>query len=38
MKSLGIIDTALMPRPRAALNDAETARIDEILRSTGLLS
>ncbi|WP_313605872.1 dihydrodipicolinate synthase family protein [Rhizobium sp.] len=38
MKSLGIIDTALMPRPRAALNDTETARIDEILRSTGLLS
>lgn len=38
MKSLGIIDTALMPRPRVALNDAETARIDEILRSTGLLS
>lgn len=38
MKSLGIIDTALMPRPRAALNDAETARINEILRATGLLS
>ncbi|MBB2818929.1 UNVERIFIED_ORG: 4-hydroxy-tetrahydrodipicolinate synthase [Rhizobium esperanzae] len=38
MKSLGIIDTALMPRPRAALNEAETARIDEILRVTGLLS
>ncbi|SCB60942.1 4-hydroxy-tetrahydrodipicolinate synthase [Rhizobium aethiopicum] len=38
MKSLGIIDTALMPRPRAALNEAETARIDEILRATGLLS
>ncbi|WP_313200490.1 dihydrodipicolinate synthase family protein [Rhizobium sp.] len=38
MKSLGIIDTALMPRPRTALNDTETARIDEILRSTGLLS
>jgi 4-hydroxy-tetrahydrodipicolinate synthase len=37
MKSLGIIDTALMPRPRAALNDAETARIDDILRETGLL-
>ncbi|MBB2670531.1 UNVERIFIED_ORG: 4-hydroxy-tetrahydrodipicolinate synthase [Rhizobium esperanzae] len=38
MKSLGIIDTALMPRPRAALNEAETARIDQILRATGLLS
>ncbi|MBB3133162.1 4-hydroxy-tetrahydrodipicolinate synthase [Rhizobium pisi] len=38
MKSLGIIDTALMPRPRAALNEAETAGIDEILRATGLLS
>lgn len=38
MKSLGIIDTALMPRPRAALNEAETAKIDEILRATGLLS
>lgn len=38
MKSLGIIDTALMPRPRAALNEAETARINEILRATGLLS
>jgi 4-hydroxy-tetrahydrodipicolinate synthase len=38
MKSLGIIDTALMPRPRAALNEAETAKIDTILRATGLLS
>ncbi|AGS20470.1 dihydrodipicolinate synthase family protein [Rhizobium etli] len=38
MKSLGIIDTALMPRPRAALNEAETARVDEILRATGLLA
>ncbi|ANK90162.1 MULTISPECIES: dihydrodipicolinate synthase family protein [Rhizobium] len=38
MKSLGIIETALMPRPRAALNEAETARIDEILRATGLLA
>ncbi|WP_064681176.1 dihydrodipicolinate synthase family protein [Rhizobium bangladeshense] len=38
MKSLGIIDTALMPRPRAALDEAETARIDQILRATGLLA
>ncbi|EJL56418.1 dihydrodipicolinate synthase/N-acetylneuraminate lyase [Rhizobium sp. CF122] len=37
MKSLGIIDTAVMPRPRAALNQVETARINEILRATGLL-
>ncbi|MBB3612620.1 dihydrodipicolinate synthase family protein [Rhizobium sp. BK602] len=37
MKSLGIIDTPLMPRPRAPLNDAETARIDEILRAACLL-
>ncbi|MEZ2218271.1 dihydrodipicolinate synthase family protein [Rhizobium sp. RCC_161_2] len=37
MKSLGIIDTALMPRPRAALNDAETGKINDILRATGLL-
>ncbi len=37
MKSLGIIDSAVMPRPRAPLNDAETARINEILRATGLL-
>ncbi|MGO7205167.1 dihydrodipicolinate synthase family protein, partial [Rhizobium ruizarguesonis] len=33
-----IIDCAGMPRPRASLNEAETARIDEILRSTGLLN
>ncbi|QRM40806.1 dihydrodipicolinate synthase family protein [Rhizobium rhizogenes] len=38
MKSLGIIDTALMPRPRAALNDAETGKINDILRATGLLA
>jgi 4-hydroxy-tetrahydrodipicolinate synthase len=37
MRSLGIIDTNIMPRPRQALNDAETARIDAVLRSTGLL-
>ena len=37
MKSLGIIDTALMPRPRAALNDTETGKINDILRATGLL-
>ncbi|MGV1765054.1 dihydrodipicolinate synthase family protein [Rhizobium rhizogenes] len=38
MKSLGIIDTALMPRSRAALNDAETGKINDILRATGLLA
>ncbi|RWX06331.1 hypothetical protein EHI45_27305, partial [Rhizobium leguminosarum] len=38
MCSLGIIDSAVMPRPRASLNDVETARIDEILRATGLLN
>jgi 4-hydroxy-tetrahydrodipicolinate synthase len=38
MHSLGIIDSAVMPRPRASLNEAETARIDEILRATGLLN
>ncbi|NTF90902.1 dihydrodipicolinate synthase family protein [Agrobacterium rhizogenes] len=38
MKSLGIIDTALMPRPRGALNDAETGKINDILRATGLLA
>jgi 4-hydroxy-tetrahydrodipicolinate synthase len=38
MRSLGIIDTAAMPRPRAALNEQESARIDEILRSIGLLA
>ncbi|NNU48690.1 dihydrodipicolinate synthase family protein [Rhizobium sp. WYCCWR 11279] len=38
MRSLGIIDSTVMPRPRASLNDAETAQIDEILRATGLLN
>ncbi len=37
MRSLGIIDTNVMPRPRQALNDTETTKIDAILRSTGLL-
>jgi 4-hydroxy-tetrahydrodipicolinate synthase len=37
MRSLGIIDANVMPRPRQALNDTEAARIDAILRSTGLL-
>ena len=37
MRRLGIVDTNLMARPRAALNDAEASRIDEILRSVDLL-
>ncbi|GLR53263.1 dihydrodipicolinate synthase family protein [Shinella yambaruensis] len=38
MRSLGIISTNVMARPRAPLNEAETRRIDEILRSVGLLA
>ncbi|MEW9614655.1 dihydrodipicolinate synthase family protein [Shinella sp. S4-D37] len=38
MRSLGIIATNVMARPRAPLNEAEAGRIDEILRSVGLLS
>ncbi|WP_163272137.1 dihydrodipicolinate synthase family protein [Chelativorans alearense] len=37
MRSLGIIDTNLMPRPQRALNDEEAARIDVILHAAGLL-
>lgn len=37
MRRLGIISTNVMARPRAPLNDAEARRIDEILRSVGLL-
>ncbi|MEK1890941.1 MAG: dihydrodipicolinate synthase family protein [Phyllobacterium sp.] len=37
MRSLGIIGTNVMARPRQALNDAEAKRIDAILRLTGLL-
>lgn len=37
MRSLGIISTNAMARPRAALNDAETRKVDDILRATGLL-
>ncbi|MGH6861260.1 MAG: dihydrodipicolinate synthase family protein [Phyllobacterium sp.] len=37
MRSLGIIATNVMPRPRQALDEAETVRVDAILRSTGLL-
>ncbi len=37
MRSLGVIATNVMPRPRAALDEAESARIDVILRAAGLL-
>lgn len=37
MRSLGIVSTNVMARPRAPLNDAEAGRVDEILRSVGLL-
>lgn len=37
MRSLGIIATNVMPRPRAALDEAEAARIDMMLRTAGLL-
>jgi 4-hydroxy-tetrahydrodipicolinate synthase len=38
MRSLGVIDTNIMARPQRALNGDETARIDTILRATGLLN
>ena len=37
MRQLGIISTNVMARPQRALNAEETAKIDEILKSTGLL-
>jgi 4-hydroxy-tetrahydrodipicolinate synthase len=37
MRSLGIIATNTMARPQRALNDAETAKVDAILKSVGLL-
>ena len=37
MRSLGIVSTNVMARPRAPLNDAEARKVDEILRSVGLL-
>jgi len=37
MRRLGVIDTNIMARPQRSLNDAEAARIDTILRDTGLL-
>lgn len=37
MRRLGIIETNAMARPQRALNDAEAATIEAILRDTGLL-
>jgi 4-hydroxy-tetrahydrodipicolinate synthase len=37
MRQLGIISTNVMARPQRSLNAEETARIDLILKSTGLL-
>ncbi len=36
MRSLGIIDTNAMARPRQPLNDAEAKGVDDILRKVGL--
>ena len=38
MRSLGVIDTNVMARPRAPLNDGEARGVDAILRSVGLLT
>jgi 4-hydroxy-tetrahydrodipicolinate synthase len=38
MRSLGIIATNNMARPQRALNADETAKLDAILRDTGLLT
>jgi 4-hydroxy-tetrahydrodipicolinate synthase len=38
MRSLGVIDTNVMARPRAPLNENEAQKIDEVLRSVGLLN
>ncbi len=37
MRSLGLIETNLMARPRGALDSAETLQVEDILRSVGLL-
>src|SRR5690606_8112916 len=37
MRSLGIIANNTMARPQRTLNDEETARINDILKSIGLL-
>lgn len=38
MRRLGVIATNIMARPQRALNDDEAAKIDAILRATGLLA
>lgn len=38
MRSLGIIDTNVMARPRAPLDEQEARQVDAILRASGLLS
>ncbi|WP_225769984.1 dihydrodipicolinate synthase family protein [Inquilinus sp. Marseille-Q2685] len=38
MRRLGIIDTNVMARPQRALNDAEAAKVEAILKATGLLA
>ena len=38
MRALGVIDTNVMPSPRAALNAEESSRVDAILRGVGLLA
>jgi 4-hydroxy-tetrahydrodipicolinate synthase len=38
MKSLGIISHNTMARPSRSLNDEETAKVEQILRDTGLLN
>jgi 4-hydroxy-tetrahydrodipicolinate synthase len=37
MRSLGVIDTNIMARPQRSLNAEETAKVDAILRATGLM-
>ena len=37
-RSLGVIETNVMARPRAPLNDCEARGVDAILRSVGLLA
>jgi 4-hydroxy-tetrahydrodipicolinate synthase len=38
MRRLGIIETNIMARPQRSLNDEEAARVEAILRATGLLA
>ena len=38
MRSLGVIYTNVMARPRAPLNDDEARGVDAILRSVGMIA